>query len=129
MLPRSCERFIFLVRLPPVAGSGGAVTALQLVGKFCTSLTFVVLYMQTAELYPTCVRSLGTGASSLVGIGAGALTPFILQLVSGRSGLSENSLGNLVKCLNPAAQSISGRSAALSNSRAREKVRRRPHTR
>ena len=64
-----------------VTGSGVAVTALQLLGKFCTSLTFVVLYMQTAELYPTCVRSLGTGASSLVGIGAGALTPFILQLV------------------------------------------------
>ena len=57
------------------------MTALQLLGKFCTSLTFVVLYMQTAELYPTCVRSFGTGASSLVGIGAGALTPFILQLV------------------------------------------------
>ena len=69
-----------------MAGSGDAVTFLLMLGKFCTSLTFVVLYMQTAELYPTCIRSFGTGASSLVGIGAGALSPFILQLVGALGG-------------------------------------------
>ncbi|KAF0294957.1 Solute carrier family 22 member 21 [Amphibalanus amphitrite] len=71
-----------IIPLKFVPGSGDAVTFLLMLGKFCTSLTFVVLYMQTAELYPTCVRSLGTGASSLVGIGAGAVSPYILQLAA-----------------------------------------------
>ena len=46
--------------------------AMTLMGKFCTTIGFMIVYQQAAEIYPTSIRNQGMGvgsmASSVVGI-------------------------------------------------------------
>ncbi|XP_076339276.1 carcinine transporter-like isoform X2 [Tachypleus tridentatus] len=51
-----------------------------LVGKFGCSAAFMVVYQQSAELYPTPIRALGMGASATVACIATICTPYIIYL-------------------------------------------------
>ncbi|CAG5103766.1 Oidioi.mRNA.OKI2018_I69.chr1.g926.t1.cds [Oikopleura dioica] len=53
---------------------------LALAGKFCSSATFTIVYIYTAELNPTCVRATAVGLSSAGGRIGGAISPLVFGL-------------------------------------------------
>jgi len=53
---------------------------LALAGKFCSSATFTIVYIYTAELNPTCVRGTAIGLSSAGGRIGGAISPLVFGL-------------------------------------------------
>ncbi|XP_038077426.1 organic cation transporter protein-like [Patiria miniata] len=51
-----------------------------MIGKFCISATFSIVYVYTVELFPTPVRAVGLGVSSVASRVGGILSPIILLL-------------------------------------------------
>ncbi|XP_054752662.1 organic cation transporter protein-like [Lytechinus pictus] len=66
-----CTTFI-----PP----GAALTSVAMIGKFGISASFAILYLYTAELYPTNIRSAAMGMCSMFSRISGILAPLILTL-------------------------------------------------
>jgi len=60
--------------------SNWPIVVLALIGNFCTTLCFAVLYMYTGELMPTTVRAAGVGSSSLISKIGGTLSPTVADL-------------------------------------------------
>ncbi|CAG7837136.1 unnamed protein product [Allacma fusca] len=56
------------------------VLAAALCGKFCVSVTSLVVYLQGTELFPTQLRSTGSGFTSTVSSLIGVLGPYIVYL-------------------------------------------------
>ena len=52
------------------------------VGKFGISAAFAVIYVWSAELFPTMVRNSGMGSSSMMARVGGMVCPYIADLVS-----------------------------------------------
>ncbi|KAH3727340.1 hypothetical protein DPMN_053273 [Dreissena polymorpha] len=52
------------------------------VGKFGISAAFAIIYVWSAELFPTQVRSSGIGSSSMMARVGGMVCPYIADLVS-----------------------------------------------
>ena len=68
---------------PFFLGSGsylGAVVAF--LAKFAMAAAFGVVYLYTAELYPTQIRNVGVGFCSVGARVGGILTPLVLMTVS-----------------------------------------------
>ncbi|XP_022084076.1 organic cation transporter protein-like [Acanthaster planci] len=59
---------------------GPARVAVAMAGKFAVSGAFSHIYTYSCEIYPTVVRSIGMGMSSMVGRISGILCPIILLL-------------------------------------------------
>lgn len=57
-----------------------AISMTALAGRFCISASFAVLYVYSAELFPTVVRNAGMGISSLSARVGGMVAPFIVLL-------------------------------------------------
>nr|KAG5711190.1 hypothetical protein BaRGS_004834 [Batillaria attramentaria] len=55
-------------------------TALAMVGKLGVSASFSVIYLMSAELYPTVIRNFGMGCSSTVARVGSAVSPYIADL-------------------------------------------------
>lgn len=51
-----------------------------MLGKFCISGSFAVIYVYAAELYPTVVRNIGMGVATLASRIGGIASPFIVLL-------------------------------------------------
>jgi OCT family organic cation transporter-like MFS transporter 4/5 len=45
-----------------------------------SSATFLIVYVQTVELYPTCIRNTGMGFTSLLGMIIGIAGPYVIHL-------------------------------------------------
>ena len=56
--------------------------SLAMVGKLCISASFGIIYVFSAELFPTVVRNVGVGTASLFARVGGVVAPYIGQLVS-----------------------------------------------
>ena len=54
---------------------------LSIAGKLCVSSGFEVLYIISAELFPTVVRNVGMGASSACARAGSMVAPYIVQSV------------------------------------------------
>jgi OCT family organic cation transporter-like MFS transporter 4/5 len=52
-----------------------------MIGKFCVTCSFGIIYVYSAEIYPTVVRGVGVGSSSMVGRIGSILAPFVKELV------------------------------------------------
>lgn len=50
--------------------------------RFAITLTFLVVYLQATEIFPTQLRSTGSGFASTMGSIIGIFTPYIVYLVS-----------------------------------------------
>ncbi|XP_022080074.1 organic cation transporter protein-like [Acanthaster planci] len=70
--------------IPPKSADGSDLTVVILViamiGKFFATTAFDILYLVTAELYPTTLRSAAVGAASMVSRMGGMVAPFIIYL-------------------------------------------------
>ena len=55
---------------------------LAMIGKFCISASFAIIYVFSAELFPTVVRNIGVGAGSFWARIGGIIAPYIGALVS-----------------------------------------------
>ena len=53
--------------LVPATWPTYATTATFLIGKFGVSCGFGTIYLYTSELFPTTLRNLGVGMSSMIG--------------------------------------------------------------
>lgn len=62
---------------------GWLVITLAMLGKLCITASYAIIYVLTAEIFPTVVRNVGVGSSSMVARMGGALAPYINLLVSG----------------------------------------------
>jgi len=58
------------------------VSIMSLLGKFGTAASYMIIYQQSAELYPTSLRSEGIGISSTIGSAMGIVVPYVTYLVS-----------------------------------------------
>ncbi|CAB1440295.1 unnamed protein product [Pleuronectes platessa] len=56
------------------------VTAIAVLGKFAVSASFSIVYVYTAELYPTVVRQNGVGLSTMCSCVGGILAPLVRLL-------------------------------------------------
>ncbi|XP_041670401.1 solute carrier family 22 member 13-like [Cheilinus undulatus] len=54
-----------------------AVTVLAILGKFASTASFTIIYVYTAELYPTSLRQNGIGVNSMFARVGGILAPLI----------------------------------------------------
>lgn len=59
-----------------------APTAMLTISKLCVTMSFLVVYIQCAEIYPTSHRGSGTGLSSLISSIFGITAPYIAFMVS-----------------------------------------------
>merc|ERR1719397_1676506 len=60
--------------------SNWPIVVLALIGNFCTTMCFAILYMYTGEIMPTTVRAAGVGSSSLVSKIGGSLSTTVAAL-------------------------------------------------
>ena len=83
---RVCELVVIIGRCPvSLSALSWPTVTLAMFGKFCLSIGFSIVYMFTAELYPTAVRNIGVGCASFSARIGGMLAPIISQLVRFRS--------------------------------------------
>ena len=69
--------------LPPLSGTASSSRiAVALIGKFAVAGSFAFVYLYTAELFPTQVRNLGVGVTTIGARLGGILSPMVLLLVS-----------------------------------------------
>ena len=54
---------------------------MAMIGKFAISASFAIVYIYTAELYPTPVRNVCVGSGSFFARVGGILAPYVGQLV------------------------------------------------
>lgn len=59
------------------AGTTWLLICTSMFGKFCITASYAIIYVLTAEIFPTVVRNVGVGASSMVARIGGALAPFV----------------------------------------------------
>ncbi|XP_033106796.1 organic cation transporter protein-like [Anneissia japonica] len=59
---------------------GWARTTVSLIGKFGIAASFAIIYVFSAELYPTPIRSAGMGTASMTARIGGILAPIILEI-------------------------------------------------
>ena len=52
-----------------------------MIGKMGITGSYVIIYVFTAEMYPTVVRNVAVGSSSMIARIGGALAPYINMLV------------------------------------------------
>ncbi|KAI1287048.1 Organic cation transporter protein [Halotydeus destructor] len=63
-----------------VKGSPTTQLVLAMIGKFCITGSFAMVYVYTAEIFPTTLRNVGVGSSSMVGRIGSILAPFVKEL-------------------------------------------------
>ena len=72
----------FLAMSSSIPGKGLYVTSVAQIGKLLISISYAVIYVYQAELFPTSVRNSGMSACVTVGKMANVAAPYIVQLVS-----------------------------------------------
>lgn len=58
------------------------VVTLAMIGKFCASAAYAIIYLYTSELFPTSIRNSGMGACSMMARIGAIIAPKILDLNS-----------------------------------------------
>lgn len=56
------------------------LSASAMLGKFCISASFAVLYVYAAELFPTVIRNIGMGVTTVASRIGGILCPFVVLM-------------------------------------------------
>ena len=64
-----------------ISGLQWVTVILALLGKAGVTAAYAVIYVWTAELFPTVIRNVGVGASSFCANVGGVIAPYIADLV------------------------------------------------
>ncbi|KAI1286803.1 Organic cation transporter protein [Halotydeus destructor] len=56
------------------------ITVFAMIGKFCITSSFGIIYVYSAEIYPTVLRQVGVGSCSVAGRFGSIIAPFIKEL-------------------------------------------------
>ncbi len=64
---------------------GDVVITLMMLGKAFGAASFAILYVFAAELFPTCLRNVGVGSSSMVARVGGLIQPQLALMVRDRN--------------------------------------------
>ena len=64
-----------------LSGISWLTTTLAMLGKFMVTISFCVVYIFTAELHPTCIRSVALSTNSAVARIGGILAPYVSLMV------------------------------------------------
>ncbi|KXJ28938.1 organic cation transporter protein [Exaiptasia diaphana] len=56
------------------------ILTLAMIGKICIMSTFLAIYVYTVELYPTLIRNIGIGTSSMMARFGGIAAPYVVLL-------------------------------------------------
>ena len=67
---------------PSVQMNRLAVDIFAFIGKFCVTCSFALIYVYSAEVYPTVLRQIGVGSCSVVARVGSIISPFMKELVS-----------------------------------------------
>ncbi|CAH1774737.1 unnamed protein product [Owenia fusiformis] len=59
---------------------GAVLNTISMIGKLMLSASFAIIYVFSAELYPTCIRNVGVGSASTAARVSGMASPFIGRL-------------------------------------------------
>ncbi|XP_032885142.1 solute carrier family 22 member 5-like [Amblyraja radiata] len=70
---------LFFIRLVP-SDLSALTTTLVMVGKFVITSAFSIVYVYTAELYPTVVRNMGVGVSTMASRTGSIISPYFVYL-------------------------------------------------
>ncbi|XP_072368596.1 organic cation/carnitine transporter 2-like [Scyliorhinus torazame] len=70
---------LFFIQLIP-SNLFAISTILVMIGKLGTTTAFAIVYIYTAELYPTVVRNMGVGVSSMASRFGSIISPYIFHL-------------------------------------------------
>ncbi|KAI1305817.1 Solute carrier family 22 member 5 [Halotydeus destructor] len=75
---------VFVLTLPVASSPSLAwlTTALAMAGKFCITASFAIIYLYSAEIFPTVARTVGIGSSSVAARLGAVMAPFIKELGS-----------------------------------------------
>lgn len=65
---------------PPFLGLPSVAVSLEMLGKFAVTAGSSLMYVYTAELYPTVLRNTGTGACSVLSRVGSSVAPFLFKL-------------------------------------------------
>ncbi|XP_071528745.1 organic cation transporter protein-like [Panulirus ornatus] len=58
-------------------GMSWLMITMAMCGKLCITASYAIIYVLTAEIFPTVVRNVGVGSSSMIARIGGALAPYI----------------------------------------------------
>ena len=64
------------------SGSYSGVVALSVLGKFGLTGSFMLIYLQVMEIFPTVTRAAAMGLSTVCGNIANIFGPYVVSLVS-----------------------------------------------
>ncbi|XP_053670809.1 organic anion transporter 3 isoform X1 [Anopheles nili] len=73
----TCTVLVLIVRDP---ASETAATALATFVKFCISITFFAVNLQSIEIYPTCLRQTGMAVGTIAATVFGIVGPYVVHL-------------------------------------------------
>ena len=74
--------FLFINYICPFTDLRWLSITLAMIGKMGITGSYNIIYVFTAEMYPTVVRNVAVGSSSMIARIGGALAPYINMLVS-----------------------------------------------
>jgi len=72
-------------------------TICAMVGKMAASAAFVTMYVYSTEVYPTVIRSLGLGGTSMMARIGGVVAPFLAQVMESNPVVPQSIFG--ISCL------------------------------
>lgn len=76
-----CGLAILVILLVPDERQSWWFLTLVLLGKFCITSAYQVIYLYCSELYPTCLRTRGLGVTSMMGRIGAIISPFINDIL------------------------------------------------
>ena len=74
--------FLIIMAIVPKDESGITVLVLSVIGKFFVTISFAIIYPYSSELFPTVLRTTGTGAGCMLSRVAGAVASWVSLLVT-----------------------------------------------
>ena len=87
----------FSLLLTAIVKTVTAKAAFAQIGKFAITCSFAIIYVYAAEMFPTVVRNVGMGSSSMFARVGGMLAPFIGRELVSKKILGQGVFSNVVR--------------------------------
>ena len=75
--------YVSTAPVPDVYTLDWPIVTCAMIGKFCISASFAIVYVYSAEVFPTVLRTTGVGSSSMFARVGSIIAPYVGTYVSG----------------------------------------------